>query len=99
MLLLFLVDAAAPINCTLHGTQTRTEKCPLASKHARHVAAERPSDQDYNDAEQRDLEPANDGHRKLLEPLWIDQRVDEIDHDHDGRDRAEDVIEQHGRLT
>src|SRR6267154_98796 len=37
--------------------------------------------------------------RKLLEPLGIDQRVDEIDHDHDRRDRAEDVIEQHGCLT
>src|SRR5215467_10683178 len=30
-----------------------------------------------------------------LEPLGIDQRIDEIDHDHDGHDRAEDVIEQH----
>src|SRR5215813_12013486 len=30
-----------------------------------------------------------------LEPLGIDQRIDEIDHDQDGHDRAEDVIEQH----
>src|ERR1700730_16091582 len=37
--------------------------------------------------------------RKLLEPLWVDQRIDEIDHDDDGHDRAEDVIEKHCRLT
>ena len=36
---------------------------------------------------------------RLLEPLGIDQRVDEIDHDHDGHDRAEDIIDQHVRLT
>jgi hypothetical protein len=33
--------------------------------------------------------------KKLLEALGVDQRIDKIDHDHDGPDRAEDVIEQH----
>src|SRR5439155_14455740 len=39
--------------------------------------------------------PSGYRHRGLLEPLGIDQRVDEINHDDDGHDRAEDVVEQH----
>src|SRR5215471_7448333 len=35
----------------------------------------------------------------LLEPLGIDERVHEIDHDHEGHDRTEDVVERHGPLT
>src|ERR1700752_4422994 len=31
----------------------------------------------------------------FLEPLGVDQRVDEVDHDHEGHDRAEDIVEQH----
>jgi hypothetical protein len=31
----------------------------------------------------------------LLEPFGIDQRIDEIDHDHDGHDRAQNIIELH----
>src|SRR5271157_5397618 len=95
VLLLLLVDAAAPVDGSFDRAENRTQERPLAGEDARHVAAEGPGEQDHDHTEQRDLDPSADGHRKLLEPLGVDQRVDEIDHDDDGHDRAEDIVEQH----
>ncbi len=58
VLLLVLVDAAAPIDRALDRPQHRPQECPLAGEDACHVAAERPRDRDHDHAEQRDLHPA-----------------------------------------
>jgi hypothetical protein len=72
-LLLGLFNTATPIDKTLDRTQQRTQRCPFACKHARHIPVEWPGDEDHGRAEQRDLEPSFGGRRKLLEPRWVNR--------------------------
>ena len=62
MLLFLFIDAAAPVDRALERAQHRMQKGALAIEDARHVAAEWPGDGDDDHAEERDLDPAVQGH-------------------------------------
>jgi hypothetical protein len=77
--------------------QGKRQKCAFAIEDAGHIEAERLDEQRDNHAIEGNLNETIGGHgMSFLEALRAYQGDHEVDHDDDDRNRAEDVLENHG---
>jgi hypothetical protein len=71
---------------------------PGAFEHAGEPGAEGLRQRGDDGAEEGDLDPAVDGHRRASEPLGPDERPAEIEEEAGDARGREDMVEAHGRL-
>ena len=97
MLVFRFINPADAIENPLHRPQQRRKQRSLAVENAGHVTAQRPRDRDNDHAIERNLNPSIECHGVFLESLRAHQRVNKIGKDEERDERAEAVIECHGR--
>jgi hypothetical protein len=73
------------------------EERALARENAGHIGAEHRRDGDDDGAINQNLDPADNGHGRCpLEPLGLEQRVNQVDEQPRGNEAGQRIIENHG---